>query len=315
MKESDAMDPLLRRTARAGGDTRPPGACLDAETLAAWADGGLPAAQRALVEAHVADCDRCLAMAGAMATTAPPTAEAEGPTWSPIRWLLPLTTAAVAVTAWLVVRPAEPPTISTAPVSDAAEMAKPTETLSGAETELRERAESRRADQPAPQRKAAPPPADPTAPPTAAAVPPAQPVGELKDERQQAFARSAQLSGVILSPDPNIRWRLRGSVVERTTDGAASWVAQEDGVDTELLAGASPARDVAWIVGRRGTILLTTDGTTWERLPFPEKASDLVAITAQDAARATVTTSDGRTYVTTDGGRNWSLQENPAGPF
>lgn len=307
------MDPLLRRAAGAAGDTPPPGTCLDAETLAAWADGGLPAAQRAAVEAHVADCDRCLAMAGAMATTSPP-APVERPTWSPIRWLVPLTTAAVAVTAWLVVRPAEPPTISTAPASDAAEMAKPTETLSGAETDLRERAESRRADQPAPQRKAAPPPAEP-APPTAAAVPPGQPVPELKDERQQAFARSAQLSGVILSPDPAVRWRLRGSLVERTTDGGVTWVVQEPGVDTELLAGASPARDVAWIAGRRGTVLLTIDGATWERLPFPEKAADLVAITAQDASRATVTTGDGRTYVTSDGGRTWSLQENPAGPF
>jgi hypothetical protein len=314
MKENDAMDPLLRRAARAGGDTDPPGACLDAETLAAWADGGLPAAQRALVESHVADCDRCLAMAGAMATTSPP-APVERPTWSPIRWLVPLTTAAVAVTAWLVVRPAEPPAISTAPASDAAELAKPTETLSGADTELRERAESRRADAPAAQRKAAPSASEPAAPPTAAAAPPAQPVPELKDERQQAFARSAQLSGVVLSPDPAVRWRLRGSVIERTTDDGASWVAQEGGVDTELLAGASPARDVAWIVGRRGTVLLTTDGTTWERLPFPEKAADPVAITAQDAARATVTTSDGRTYVTTDGGRTWSLQENSAGPF
>jgi hypothetical protein len=313
MKENDAMDPLLRRAARAGGDTPPPGTCLDAETLAAWADGGLPATQRDAVEAHVADCDRCLAMAGALATTSPPAVER--PTWSPIRWLVPLTTAAVAVTAWLVVRPAEPPTISTAPATDAAEMAKPAETFSTAEPGLRERAEPRRTDQPAAQRKAAPPASEPMAPPTAAAVPPAQPVPELKDERQQAFARSAQLSGVILSPDPAVRWRLRGSDVERTTDGGATWVAQEDGGDAELLAGASPARDVAWIVGRGGTVLLTTDGTTWGRLPFPEKASDLVAITAQDASRATVTTSDGRTYVTTDGGRTWSLQENPAGPF
>ena len=314
MKENDAMDPLLRRAARADGDTRPPGRCLDAETLAAWADGGLPVAQRAAVEAHVADCDRCLAMVGAMAKTAPP-ASVGRPTWSPIRWLVPLTTAAVALTAWLVVRPAEPPTISTAPVSDAAEMAKPTETLSGAETELRERAQSRRADQPAPQRKAAPPPAEPTAPPTAAAVPPAQPVPELKDERAQLFARSAQLSGVVLSPDPAVRWRLRGSVIERTTDAGATWIAQDPGVSTALLAGASPARDVAWIVGRRGTVLLSTDGATWERLPFPEEAADLVAVTAQDARRATVTTSDGRTYVTSDGGRNWAVQENPRGPF
>ena len=61
--------------------------------------------------------------------------------------------------------------------------------------------------------------------------------------------------------------------------------------------------------------LTSNDGTIWERLPFPETAADLVAITAQDAARATVTAGDGRTYVTYDAGRTWSLQEDPAAPF
>lgn len=313
MKESDAMDPLLRRAARAD-DTRPPGTCLDAETLAAWADGALPAAERTAVEAHVADCDRCLAMAGALATTAPPASAR--PTWSPIRWLVPLTTAALAVTAWLVVRPADPPTtISTAPESDAVAMVKPADPPQPVENEIRERAESRRADAATPQKKAVPPVAEPAAPPAAAAAPVPQAMAEFKDERPQVLARSAQLSGVVLSPDPAVRWRLRGSVVERTTDGGVNWVAQNTGMDTELLAGASPSREVAWIVGRRGTVLRSTDGMTWDRLPFPERAVDLVAVTAEDAGRATVTTSDGRTYVTSDGGRTWSLQENPRGPF
>jgi hypothetical protein len=314
MKDRDAMDPLLRRAARADGDIRPPGTCLDAETLAAWADGGLPAAQRAIVEAHVADCDRCLAMAGAMATTAPPASVGRA-TWSPIRWLVPLTTAALAVTAWLVVRPADPPTIITETESDAVTMAKPADLPPPAGNEIRERAESRRADTSPAQKKTAPTVAEPAAPPPAAAAPVPQAMAEFKDERPQMLARSAQLSGVVLSPDPAVRWRLRDSVVERTTDGGASWVAQDAGVSTELLAGSSPARDVAWIVGRRGAVLLSTDGATWDRLPFPDQTADLVAITAEDAARATVTTSDGRTYVTSDGGRTWSLQENPRGPF
>ena len=306
------MDPLLRRAARADGDTRPPGRCLDAETLAAFADGGLPAARRPPVEAHVADCDRCLAMVAAMANTAPQPS-IRRPTWSPIRWLVPLTTAALAVTAWLVVRPAEPPGWETAPASDAAEVAKSADPLPAAEGERRESAKSLPADTPTPQKRAAPP-AEAPPPPVPSTPAPAQAMPELKDESPQLFARSAP-SEVVLSPDPAVRWRLRGSVIERTTDGGASWAAQEAGVSTELLAGAAPARDVAWIVGRRGTVLLSTDGATWDRLPFPEEATDLIAITARDAARATVTTSDGRTYVTSDGGRTWSLQENPAGPF
>lgn len=306
------MDPLLRRAARADGDIRPPGTCLDAETLAAWADGGLPAARRAAVEAHVTDCDRCLAMAAAMANTAPQPSIGR-PTWSPIRWLVPLTTAALAVTAWLVVRPAEPPSLETTPASDAAEIGKSADPVPAAEGQRRESAKSLPADTPTPQKKAASP-AEAAPPPLPSTPAPAQAMPELKDESPQLFARSA-LSHVVLSPDPAVRWRLRGSEVERTTDGGVSWVAQQTGVSTELLAGASPARDVAWIVGRRGTVLLSTDGASWDRLPFPKEAADLVAITAPDAVRATVTTSDGRTYVTSDGGRTWSLQENPVGPF
>jgi anti-sigma factor RsiW len=37
-------------------------ACIDAETLAAWADGGLSKDEAALVEVHLADCERCTAM-------------------------------------------------------------------------------------------------------------------------------------------------------------------------------------------------------------------------------------------------------------
>src|SRR5512138_325541 len=59
----------------AGRATRRPGnptdACLDAETLAAWADGALDAGALAAAEAHAADCARCQAMLAAMARTAP----------------------------------------------------------------------------------------------------------------------------------------------------------------------------------------------------------------------------------------------------
>jgi hypothetical protein len=52
-------------------------------------------------------------------------------------------------------------------------------------------------------------------------------------------------------------------------------------------------------VGQRGVVLLTTDGLTWRRVPFPESI-DLVGVQASDATHATVTTSDGRTFVTAD---------------
>ena len=43
-------------------------ACLDAETLGAWTDGGLDPAAMAAAEAHVSNCARCQALVGTMAT-------------------------------------------------------------------------------------------------------------------------------------------------------------------------------------------------------------------------------------------------------
>jgi photosystem II stability/assembly factor-like uncharacterized protein len=58
-------------------------------------------------------------------------------------------------------------------------------------------------------------------------------------------------------------------------------------------------------VGSAGTVLLSTDGRSWRRVAFPE-AVDLRSVTATDQETATVTTADGRVFVTTDGGRTWS---------
>ena len=93
----------------AGRATRSPGnatdACLDADTLAAWADDALDAGALAAAEAHAADCARCQAMLAAMARTTPlAPAQAAAPWWKPaFRWLVPLTAAAAAVLVWTIV--------------------------------------------------------------------------------------------------------------------------------------------------------------------------------------------------------------------
>src|SRR5687768_9899112 len=45
-------------------------ACLDAESLAAWAENQLTPAQRSAAESHVASCLRCQSTLGSMARTA-----------------------------------------------------------------------------------------------------------------------------------------------------------------------------------------------------------------------------------------------------
>ena len=75
---------------------------------------------------------------------------------------------------------------------------------------------------------------------------------------------------------------------------------------TVLTAGSSPSRDVCWIVGRAGTVLLSTNGATWQRRPFPESV-DLGGVRASSATNAVVTTADGRQFVTIDAGATWGL--------
>ena len=137
----------------------------------------------------------------------------------------------------------------------------------------------------------------------------------MKDERAKQLASAAAAGVVILSPDIGSRWRIAGPTVERSLDAGRTWHSQATGAAADLLAGSSPSANVCWIVGRAGTVLLTTDGESWRRLESPDIGADLLTVTARDASTATITASNGRTYQTTDAGRTWTLQENPAAPF
>src|SRR5215217_5652679 len=99
-----AVDRVLPGTLKAREGAAPLDACLDAETVAAWADAALDASERAIAEAHAADCARCQAPLAAMIRTAPvPVAT---PAWwrmPAFRWLVPLTAAATALAIWVTV--------------------------------------------------------------------------------------------------------------------------------------------------------------------------------------------------------------------
>jgi photosystem II stability/assembly factor-like uncharacterized protein len=109
----------------------------------------------------------------------------------------------------------------------------------------------------------------------------------------------------IPSPDTRSRWRIGGTTVERSTDAGATWTPQVTGTETLLIAGSSPQPEVCWLVGASGTVLLTVDGITWQRLA-PPAAGAILSVAASSADAAVVTTSDGRAYATADRGRTWS---------
>ena len=78
--------------------------CVDAETLAAWADGGLPKTEAAAVELHLSECDRCTAMVATFVRTTPdaPAVESLWTRWN-LRWLVPVATAATVAALWVLI--------------------------------------------------------------------------------------------------------------------------------------------------------------------------------------------------------------------
>jgi hypothetical protein len=350
----DERDQTVERLLRQSLKTPAPGgatdACLDAETLAAWADGGLSASELGAVHLHVADCARCQDLAGTLARirSAVPPAEPVRSSRRWLAWFVPVAAAAAAVAIWFAV-PANPG----APVTDVALVREAPQ----AQTEARDTTapripappplENRRELQAAPSRvpqatgslgeraraDAAPPPAaeEKTEPESARSnlakdkvevaqaqaaqattpPPPAAPRAAAAPQAAERFSAAATMRAAnvvpdIVSPDPAVRWRIAGAAVLHSVDGGSTWEPVTAGGAADLTAGAAPAATVCWLVGRAGVVLLTTDGRTWRRLPFPE-VTDLSVVRTVDAGGrvASVSTADGRTFVTTDAGASW----------
>ncbi|MEO6238002.1 MAG: YCF48-related protein [Vicinamibacterales bacterium] len=334
MNKDPSFDRLLEGVAATPRDQRHAfDDCLDAELLAAWSDGALGAAERAAAEAHAAGCDRCLAMLGAMARTAPPPSAAGTPGWFSVRWLVPLGTAAVALIALVVVLRTPDQSVPVTPPAPTVAVEEPRDQTPAAKRD-REAApqaavdafEDKAASDKVKQNKLAQKEVeqkeeqqqartaneslrkDSLRPPAAASAPAAAPAEADKNARFELRREAAKAAGIIVSPQSSSQWRIDGQSVKRSTDGGISWQIQTTGTTVDLLAGSSPSPTVCWIVGRSGTVILSTDGTTWRRLTVPQPTIDVVGVTAADRLTATVTTAPGRVYRTIDAGRTWTLQ-------
>ena len=130
----------------------------------------------------------------------------------------------------------------------------------------------------------------------------------LRDADRFALAmRPSTAAILVVSPNPAVRWMiLPNGAVQRTVDSAATWQPQQTGVTSRLAAGSAPSPTVCWLVGELGVVLVTVDGTTWQRVPGPAPA-DLIAVRASDAKTATVETADHRLFSTADRGATWSV--------
>ncbi|MDP2318211.1 MAG: hypothetical protein Q8O42_02570 [Acidobacteriota bacterium] len=265
------LEDALKHELRAAGSAPAPSSCLDAETVAAWMDGGLDSQAIVMAEAHASNCARCQALLGTLAQTVPAAAVPEPRTARLWRWwFAPLAATAAAVTVWMVV-PQDRLTAPAAPT--AAESTAPeAKTEASTSREIAE-APATLAEAVAPKREA--------------------PAFEAR-ERPAAAATRADAAAV-------------GQVAEAAKPAAPSvgLRSQADLVaDPQVTARSSPSPNVIWSVGRGGMVMLATDGRTFLRVPFPETV-DLTAVTAADDRRAVVTAADGRTFQTADGGRTW----------
>jgi hypothetical protein len=295
--------------------------CLDADTLAAWADDELDRDARRAAETHAADCARCQALLAAMVRSAPVAAPVAAPfwrSWRTLGWLVPVTTAAAAVIVWTIAPQRAPRSQEAA--NDRLAAARPAAHLEPSPSPSRAPAgsDARRAETSAEKStetsaakdeaaKAAPAAAPPAPPPLARPVEAPSATSVLRSAgAARAFALDAAVAPAVLivSPDPASRWRIVSGRVEHSADGGSTWESQQTGSTVTPAAGSAPSASVCWLVGPGGTVLLSTDGRTWQRITFPESA-DLVGVRATDDKNATVTVATGAAYSTTDGGLTW----------
>jgi hypothetical protein len=130
---------------------------------------------------------------------------------------------------------------------------------------------------------------------------------------EPALARSDGRAGAAAVRDANTsasptRWRvLADGRVQRSLTGGASWDAIAIDSTLHVTTGSAPSMMVCWLVGPSGVVLRATDRLHFERLAFPETV-DLMAVRAASDLDASVTTRDGRTFATRDGGRTWRAE-------
>jgi photosystem II stability/assembly factor-like uncharacterized protein len=127
------------------------------------------------------------------------------------------------------------------------------------------------------------------------------------------YCRSrAYNSGGVPSPNSN--------VVSATTLSYATkqWAQQQSGTPYNLQCVDAVSAQVAWVTGRHGTVLRTTDaGAHWSTVNSPQDTVDIYTIDALDANTAFVgayvsATGEASLFKTTNGGSSWTRLFNQA---
>jgi len=315
-KRDRVVDHVLRQSLTSAS-TSETAACIDAETLAAWADKGLQPAEAETVEEHVSNCARCTAVLATFVQARPGAPEAE-PLWRRWRlaWAVPLATAATAIALWVAIP--RNPTIPAA-VSDSATLAHPA-APAPSEAPASTPSDSRARTQETYAAKAAPPAstaekrerARPTVPPSAepqiaradeagratatlvAPSAPAPPAATTLEADQKAADNQATGRAAARSEAP-----APATGAEAPAKPAIRGFATRQSVAQVEIISPDPA--IRWRVVGPGQIeRSTTGGAQWEAASLPE-ASTITAGTSPAPSVCWLVGRTGAVYVTTDG--------------
>ena len=280
---------------------------MQAEALAAWAEGRLTVAEAATVEAHLSACALCQETLAVFARAEPQDVESgfsrisperSGFSWFRWRWAVPVAAAATAAAIWVAVpdntsqdefertvapaleqRPSAPGETASrdAAATPAEEQAKPLsprrdQASSGFEDRADKQEKRAASANVAEQDLKAE--ASQAAPPAAARAPEAPAASAAPD---QARLRTETLSALqrqapgaeTISPDPLIRWRIvPPGRLERSTDGGKTWVPVTLPQPVDLIAVRAPTATSAVATAADGREFRTEDlGKTWNPLP------------------------------------------------
>ena len=336
-----SVENVLRHVLSDDVRAQPQSTCPDAETIAAWHEGALRREEAAIIEPHVADCAHCRALMAAIIQAAPavPAVASVWRRWH-LGWAVPLATAATAAALWIAIpRSPSPPELAVPPLELAV---REEATASVAQSPP----SAQPASPTAPAAASEPPVPQNAAALAKTAAPLRDDERRLASESQEARGRLADQQAAadsalsarieadkresaanaaprpiavaaarmaasppmeIVAPGGSARWRIvGGQQVEWSTSAATGWGPAAIESPDVLTAGASPSPSVCWLVGRRGAVYVTSDGTRFMRVPFPEMA-DSVNVTATDDRTATVSSADGRSWQTIDRGVTWSM--------
>ena len=314
-----AIERLLREghAALAGADA---GACVTAEEVAAWVDGGLSAGDAARVEAHLASCQACQALLGAFARTEP--AAAASRSRGVTRVLLPLAAAAVLVVGvWLVgtrQQPASVPAPAERELARVDQLPAPPATPVQPATPAQPPDESSLRRRVAGQSSATLDRSDASREQTAAArpVPMNEPAQDAAPAEQKAFAAAPQVTGVpapaagantTAQADATPRPQAATSAPERSrleSVSAGAQLAQARAVDARLPL-ASPDGASRWRIVGTALEVSADGGVTW--LPAagvtPAELADVTSGTSPARGVSWLVGRGGLVLVTTDGRR------------